>query len=43
MAFEEITLHVFIIIGLMVLRLGVPLLVMWLFSQACCRILYVES
>ena len=43
MTLAEVAVFVLIIIGLATLRIGVPLMVMWLLNQACCRILHLKS
>lgn len=38
MSLIELLTIVGALLGLAVLRFGVPMLVMWLFSQVCCRL-----
>lgn len=39
MTLIELVIIVSALLGLAVLRFGLPLLIMWLFNQFCCRVL----
>ena len=43
MTISELLTAVLIFGGLATLRFGIPILIMWVFNQACQRILYVTS
>lgn len=43
MTLVEILIVALALVGLAVLRFGVPMLVMWLLNTACCRIFHVAT
>lgn len=39
----EISIVMLVLVGLTILRFGVPILIMWLLNQVCCRVLRLKS